>query len=74
MIIKQQMIKDQEIRLEYGDDGCYGTLIPREIIRTCDDCWKPYWVIRFNYTGTYFPPEKTIELCIDKEYYELVNF
>lgn len=65
---KIKMVKNQPIELESGD-----VLIPRKILE--NKCkWKDYVIIRFNYAGTYFPPEKSVDLYISLKEYELVNF
>ena len=70
---KRQMIKGQPIELEFGDYGCVNTLIPRAKLENKFG-WKDCEIIQFNYEGTYFPPEKTIELCIDTREFELIDF
>ena len=67
---KIKLVKDQEVRLEFGDVGCYGTLIPRGVLYEVDNCWKPYWVIKFDYVND----DRNINLCMDKENFELIDF
>jgi hypothetical protein len=73
MLEKQKIIKGQAVRLEYGDDGCFGELIPLEVLENKYN-WKNVAIVCFGYTGNYFPKDKTINLCLDTRSYELVGF
>ncbi len=67
---KEKLVKNEIIHLEYGDYDCFADFIPEELLveyAFLESCYT----VRCRFVKE---PTKTINLCFDKDRYELVNF
>ena len=65
--MKQRIIKNQPVRLEFGDYGNFATLIPTKLVIT-----KPnYHIVRMSYGRNDI---RTIDLCFSLEEVDTASF
>ncbi len=63
-----KLVKDKAVKLEYGMDGNFGVLTPKEIV---GKSWRNSYIVKMDLNNGY---NSTIELCFKENEIDFKSF